>query len=290
VGVPVFNMGYLGLSAAYNDAETLPTFLHTLSKLDPKLTRHIFVTNNCTDDTNRIIDSGGHERISYDLHPDFVMKMKDPYSALAVAWQRLLRRAREVLHGDQTLTHVVYLDTDVFVKDVNALTKASKWCKDILCGSYLRDFPDGRFLATTFQVNEEVARLLAMYKNRRGEYYHFGSIFYDIIRPYVSSAGFMMLSRDIVLDDRINFFPIYRIGTDGVVRSETSPEFGYQLKARTLGYETWLDGTIELSHYVSARHRAWRSDNKGGYVDFRYPSPTALIGIGSVSPILSERS
>lgn len=276
-------MKYLGLSAAYNDEETLPYFFERLNALTPKLSTHVFCTNNCIDRTNEMIGDKGYECINYTLHPEFIKKMGDPYSALAIAWQRLLRRAREILREDETYTHVVYLDTDIFIDDEDALTKASNWGKNILCGSYLRDFPDGRYLATTFQVNDDVIQLMPAYWRKRGEYYHYGQVFYDLIRPYTSSAGFMMLSREIVLDTRINFWPIYKMGVDGVTRSEVSPEYGYQVKARTLGYETWLDGTIKLRHYILPRHRSWRSNGCGGYVAFRYLSPVVLAGTGSTS-------
>lgn len=203
------------------------------------------------------------------MHPDFIKKMGDPYSALAIAWQRLLRRAREIFKSDESYTHAVYLDTDIFVEDLDALDKASRWNKNIVCGSYLRDFPDGRYLATTFQINDDIIQAFPDYKNKRGEFYHFDKVFYSLIRPYCSSAGFMMMSRDIVLDERVNFFPIYKMNPDGMTRQETSPEYGYQQKARTLGYETWLDGTIKLSHYILPRHRAWRNTGSG-YVSFTY--------------------
>ena len=80
----------------------------------------------------------------------------------------------------------------------------------------------------------------------------------------------MLLSRRIVLDDRVNFFPIYKTGPEGSYLKETSPEYGYQIKARSLGYETWIDGTIKLSHGIDFKHRAWRSDGNGGYVNFSY--------------------
>jgi hypothetical protein len=66
------------------------------------------------------------------------------------------------------------------------------------------------------------------------------------------------------------FSPIHKIAYDDKFRKETSPEFGLQELARRAGYGVYLDGTIKLSHYIGARHRAWRDDGNGGYIKFVY--------------------
>ena len=262
-----------GISAVYNDEVCLPTFFSKLSSLTHPPDFHIFVTNNCTDRTDELIDehlkTHNGRRISYNMHEDFVKKIDDPYAPIAVAWQVGLREARKLLRTDESFTHLLYLDSDVFIETPAAVEIAATRDKHILGAAYVRDFPLGRYLASIFYINDDIVKLLPQYESRRGEYFYFDKLFFDLLRVTYTSAGFMMLSRKISLDGRINFFPIDKVSIDGVYHKECSPEFGYQNTARRLGYETWLDGTILLSHYIGYRPRAHRGDGVK-YVDFTY--------------------
>jgi hypothetical protein len=60
--------------------------------------------------------------------------------------------------------------------------------------------------------------------------------------PAVTSAGCLYLSRKIVQDKRVNFFPIGRKGA--------SEDFGYCLQARDYNYRVYLDGTVKLKHQI----------------------------------------
>ncbi len=263
-------MTVIAVSAVYNDAGCLPEFFTCIRRLAEKPSHHIFVTNNCTDGTDTLIDAypEPHKRISYNLPTNFTSKKGDPYAALAVAWQRGLEEARRYMAEHREVTHALWLDSDIFVDDADAIPRAVGIGKDILCGSYLRNFPEGTRLASTFHADTELLRYLPHLT--RGEYYHISDVYAPLMRPYCSSAGFMLVTRELILDRRVNFYPIYKVGPEGRHLQETSPEYGYQLKARTLGYETWLDGSIRMRHYTGYRHRAWRASGDGGYVDFKY--------------------
>jgi hypothetical protein len=209
------------------------------------------------------------KRISYTMHKDFVAKIKDPYAPFAVAWQRGLREARMMMERDLSYTHVIYLDSDVYIENPDAMERAVKRDKSIVAGPYLRDFPTGRHLAGVFKVDDELLELLPQYGDKRGQYFYFDNIFFDLIKVPFSSNGFCLYSRDVIMDTKINFWPIFRNGPDCQIHTECSPEFGYQNSAYFRGYYTWLDGTVKLSHFLGYRHRAHRGDGKS-YVPFQY--------------------
>jgi len=267
-------MKVIAVTAAYNDEATLAEFLRHINQLNPGVAYHIFVTNNVTDKTDEIIDAHlkfyPGERISYNLDVDYTQKHNDPYCALALAWQKGLETAREKMAEDEEITHILYLDSDIFILDTDALNKAARWRRPIVGGSYLRDFPEGRALASVFLITDEIQRLLPDMDLILNAPTRFNTIFYNCVPVLYTSAGFMLMERKAAMDERLRFSPIHKMAYDGGYRKETSPEFGMQELARRAGYVTYLDGTIKLSHYVGARHRAWRDDGSGGYIKFAY--------------------
>jgi hypothetical protein len=263
----------MAVSAVYNDDVCLPTLFKKLDGLALKPSFHIFVTNNCTDQTDPLIDeylkTHPGKRISYNMHPDFVVKMNDPYAPAAIAWQRGLREARKMFESDPSWSHVLYLDSDVFIETPDAIRRAIARDKSIVAGPYLRDFPNGRHLAGVFKIDEDLVRLLPQYKEKMGEYMYFDEVFFDLIKVPFTSNGFCLYARDVIMNKNINFWPIFRSGPDCQIHNECSPEFGYQNAAYFRGYYTWLDGSISLGHYLGYRHRPHRGDGKS-YVKFQY--------------------
>jgi hypothetical protein len=261
------------VSAVYNDEGCLPTFFQKLDALTHKISYHIFVTNNCTDQTDPLIDeylkTHPGKRISYNMHKDFVKKIGDPYAPAAIAWQCGLRVARKIFESDLSYTHVLYLDSDVFIETTDAIERATAREQHIVAGPYLRDFPNGRHLAGIFKVDDVTVKILPQYEKDRGQYFYFDNVFFDFIQVPFTSNGFCLYDRTIVMDTRVNFWPIFKLGPDYIEHKECSPEFGYQNRAYFLGYYTWLDGSIKLSHYLGYRHRPHRGDGKT-YVDFQY--------------------
>jgi len=73
----------------------------------------------------------------------------------------------------------------------------------------------------------------------------------------VTSAGCLCLSRRVVQDKRVNFYPL---------RADASEDFGYCLWARDLGYKVYLDSTLELHHLIPKRipKKPWLFDAKIG--------------------------
>jgi hypothetical protein len=58
----------------------------------------------------------------------------------------------------------------------------------------------------------------------------------------------LALSRKVIQDKRLNFYPVL----EGY-----SEDFGYCSKARELGYEIWVDGTVNVGHKIQLKWRAW---------------------------------
>jgi hypothetical protein len=268
------------VSAVYNDSDNLPLFFKSLDGLTHKIEYHIFVTNNCTDGTDDLIDEylKTHlgRRISYNVHKEFVSKQRDPYAPTAIAWQRGLREARKMFKEDLSWTHVLYLDSDIFIHTPTAIENAVKRKKHIVAAPYLRYFPWGMHLASVFKVNDDLIEYYPHLEGYRGTMEYLDDVKFDLMRVMCSSNGFCLYDRQIILDERVNYFPIYTKAFGDNAYGNTSPEYGYQRQADLLGYVVWMDGSIQLEHSMLPKHRphmlddtANRDDNNK-YVDFKY--------------------
>jgi hypothetical protein len=82
--------------------------------------------------------------------------------------------------------------------------------------------------------------------------------------PYVTSAGCLCLSRKIIQDKRVNFYPI--------IQDNASEDFSYYIQARNNGYKIYLDGTNALGHGNPLKNSsAWTFDSSTKqYVPFSY--------------------
>jgi hypothetical protein len=254
-------MKILAMTPSFNDAKVLGFFFNTLDALDPRVAYHLFATNNCTDPTPKMIDTylktHEGEQIKYNLPKDIFKALEEPYIGISIARQYLLHRAREIMWKDPSYTHALCLDTDIMVLDKHALTKVTEWGADIIGGSYMRTFPEGEFLATRFikeNGNSDLRR----------------DIFYDICTPFVTSAGFLCLSRKVVLDERLKFSPIFKVMPNGRINPDTSEDFGFCILAQRLGYTPLVDGTIVLNHLGRPKDRGFLSDEHGQYRAFNY--------------------
>ena len=251
----------IGMTPSYNDEIILPPFFSALDMIKPKIDYHLFATNNCTDKTPAMIDKylegrAGENR-RFNLPKDISQVLDEPYVGVGIARQYLLKRAREIMEADKSYTHALCLDTDIYMNDLNALEKITEWHADIIGGSYLRMFPEGKFLATRFMVIEKGDEALRE------------KVFYDIAIPFVTSAGFMCLSRKAVLDERLRFFPIWKALSSGKVNDDTSEDFGFCLNAHRFGYNTYVDGTVKLVHLSGPKQRSFMMGPRG-YNEFKY--------------------
>lgn len=243
------------LIPVYNSAGTLPRLFRYLRRLDPKPDMTFFAENNSTDATLWLIRkhyrNEPHRIIRVWFRGDAVDACSSVYEPIAHVRQLLLTAARRF-----DPDYAIFLDSDVYPLSPNLIAILTGWQKDIVGGSYVRLFSDGPYLASKFPV-----------EGRPDLYRYYTVPFAPLMEPIITSAGCLCLSRRVLRDKRLNFWPMY----EGDKRA--SEDFGFCLRARELGYKIYLDGTAVLWHDLShvAHVKPWsRSGPNMPYVKFRY--------------------
>jgi len=221
-------MKTLMLIPVYNSSKILPVLFRFLYKLDPQPELYVFAENNSHDNTLELIRKfkKPHKVIRVWFRKDAVTISENRYVPIAHVRQLLLTFAR-CYDPD----YAIFLDSDVCPRTKELINNLTTWKKDIVGGSYLRPFPEGLFLASKWEVPEHPNARIYYRKPRL-----------PLDEPHVTSAGCMCLSRKIIQDNRINFYPMYR--------EHASEDFGYCLQAREQGYKIYLDSTAELIHFI----------------------------------------
>jgi hypothetical protein len=228
--------------------------------LDPLPDKVIFCENDSADKTVKLISSWDfpHELISFkskkaDLRDDI-------YAVIARNRQMLLERARQ-LKPD----FAIFFDDDVFPEDNSILDKLSSHNLPLVGGAYLRPFEEGVFLASKWSVDMPLKNFpkavnledLVNDTKRLGyKYLMFSSCHPILYKVTVTSAGCMCMSKQIIQDKRMNFFPFDK-NID--IEEGCSEDFRFCLLARQLGYEVYLDGNIKLTHLAAdpKKKRPW---------------------------------
>lgn len=244
-------MKTLVLIPVYNCGKTLSSLFSFLYRLNPQPDLYVFAENNSKDDTlDRIWKfKRPHKVIRLWLKEDATIISETPYDTIAHVRQLLLTFAR-----NYDPDYAIFLDSDVFPRTKELIESLTFWGKDLVGGAYLRAFPEGVWLASKWSVP--------------GDPHHFGlhkRIVKPLDQPLMTSAGCLCLSRKLLRDTRINFFPVAPVGA--------SEDFGYCLQARNYGYATYLDGTAKLHHVIQKKipQKPWTFDSvKNCYVPFHY--------------------
>jgi glycosyltransferase involved in cell wall biosynthesis len=241
------------LIPVYNNAKTLPKLFRCLDRLNPQPDMTFFAENNSRDTTlwliKRHYKHKPHRIIRVWFRDDAAQTCVSVYEPIAHIRQLLLTAAR---HYDPD--YAIFLDADVYPLSPNLIAILTGWQKDIVGGSYVRLFPDGPFLASKWPV-----------EGRPDLYRYYRVPYAELMEPLMTSAGCLCLSRKIIQDRRVNFWPLYSL--------EASEDFGYCLRARELGYKVYLDGTAVLWHDTECqvRPKPWmRTPDKKGYIKFVY--------------------
>jgi len=227
--VPVFNVGYV-----FED------WASRIYRLDPQPSEVVFCENNSTDNTLELIKES---YLDYEL---IRIHTKDPrripfskcYDIIAHTRDLLLSRARK-LDPD----FAIFLDSDILIGSPDFIDALITWDKDIVGGRYMRPFPEGLLLATLFfhPYDNNKRRL----KKKHNEL---------LTEVYATSAGCLCLSRKVIQDRRLSFYP---------VPARHSEDFGFCKKARELGYKVYLDGLVRLVHRLSTkRWKSWSTIRK----------------------------
>jgi len=243
------------LIPVYNSEMIIDDFLRNLRSLDPQPDKYVFLENNSYDDTfSRVWKAdlpAPHEVLKVHFVKDAVRRCKNRYDLIAHVRQLLLTRARR-LNPD----FAVFLDDDLLVKTPDMITKLTSWGFDIVAAPFKRWFPSGLFLAAKWKAEEEGQFLL--YPNVRKK----------LDTPFMTSAGCMCLSRKVLQDRRLDFYPIAPTEYDHIALA--AEDFGFCVHARELGYEIYLDGTVVLEHYIALLTRLVKPWTQGTEESFRY--------------------
>ena len=241
------------LIPCYNTSKTLPKLFRALDKLSPQPTMTFFLENNSRDDTlwqiQKHYKHKPHKTLRIWFRDDAAQICRSVYEPIAHVRQLLLTAARKY-----DPDYAIFLDADVYPISPNLITILTSHNKDIVGGSYVRLFPEGPFLASKWPVpdNPKLHRF-------------FRVPYAELMEPVMTSAGCLCLSRRIIRDRRVNFWPLYSL--------EASEDFGYCLSARDFGYKVFLDGTAVLWHDVASvsRSKPWtRSRETNRYLPFKF--------------------
>jgi len=247
-------MNVIALIATFNHAVLLEKCLQYLDRLDPQFDKYIFFENNSTDETLDLIKRFNHpkELIRLYFRPDLIKVAGNPHEGIGWARQILLDRARR-LNPD----YAIFIDDDIAIFYEAFIDQITSHHKDVVGGAYLRDFREGRLIASKWKR-----------KGMKGIWYKKACMGFQ--ECYVTSAGCLCLSRKIIQDRRVNFMPII-----WNTEQKASEDFGYCIRAANAGYKIYLDCTFRLGHMQNAMvspNKPWHLKEDGkGYIDFSFP-------------------
>jgi len=243
----------IALIPTHNHAILLEYSLKYLNRLNPNFDLYIFFENNSTDETLQIIKKFNRpkELVRLWFRPDMIKLAGNPHEAIGIARQTLLERARKI-----NPDYAIFLDDDVVVFNEGFIDQITGRKKDIVGGPYLRDFLEGRHLASKWKR-----------KGMKGIWFKDACMGFQEV--YVTSAGCLCLSRKIIQDRRVNFMPI-----TWNEKEKIAEDFGYCKRAESAGYKVYLDCAIKLGHLQNptiSPYKPWqvREDGKG-YIDFEF--------------------
>jgi GT2 family glycosyltransferase len=224
-------MKTLMLIPVYNCGKTLPTLFSFLYKLKPQPDLYVFAENNSSDNTLERVwgFKRPHKVIRLWFRPDAVAVSQTKYDPIAHVRQLLLTTARQY-----DPDYALFLDSDVYPQTRELIEELTAWNKDIVGGAYLRVFPQGLYVASKWKA-----------WGKPGQYIMQKKVNVPLDEPMMTSAGCLCLSRKIIQDRRVNFYPVQPAGS--------SEDFGYCLQARSFGYDVYLDGQVKLQHAIPKR-------------------------------------
>jgi len=253
--------GTILLVSTQNSGNHLNVWKKAIESPYPLPEKIIFCENDSTDETRSLINSWTfpHELISFKSKSNDIEK--DIYKIVAKNRQLLLNRAKEI-----NPKFAIFIDDDVFPDDQNIIKTLISYNSDIDGGAYLRYFEeDIPYIASKWDINAPLKQLppivpglknqINEFKKKGNKYLMFYTCENKLYRVAMTSAGCLCLSRKIIQDKRINFFPRKNLNYQDLI----SEDFGYCLLAKKFGYEVYLDGDIKLSHlkFGLEKKRPW---------------------------------
>ena len=237
----------------YNDGSILPEFLNALLKLDPQPDLHLFAENNSSDNTLDLISDFPKPKkiIRLWFKEDANQILGSPYASIAIMRGMLLTEARNL-----DVDYMIFLDTDI-IPDPLLISKFlvhyhMRKDVDIIGGPYWCIHP------VTFigqKKHEYKLVICAFFDVKNGTYIkiissdlkpHF-PLLWILRKADIVGTGCMCFPKRVIQDRRLTFFPLLdESSLKGI--GEASEDASFCLRARKLGYNIHLDGTIKLDH------------------------------------------
>jgi len=220
------------LVPVFNVSKRFKEWAECIYNLKPKPNKVIFAENNSKDNTLELIKDFKlpHEIIRVWFKDD-AQQVLGPYANIANIRQLLLTKARSI-----DPDYAIFVDDDVFIMSTDAIKTIISYKKDIVGGAYLRWYPEGTFLASKWRLHNDQIQLRDW-------------VDLPIQEVEMTSGGFLCLSRRIIQDENMDFYPIKD--------NESSEDYGYCVLAKKYNYKTYLNGTIKLEHADRHKHRPW---------------------------------
>lgn len=222
--------------------------LDCLYRLHPQPDMYLFSENNSTDNTLQILWSFARRKriVRSRFRKNYYEKSDTRYDIIGAVRQQLLQLARTV-----DPEYAVFLDSDVWPQTRKLIPLLTRHGKDIVAGPIFRHYPQGMFLN-------------CLWRGEQGKYrYRLMPETHDPIEQVLAvGGGCMCLSRQVLQDTRVNFYPVKRPW----LNEECSEDYGYCLDASRFGYTCWLDTTIPLKHFspmTERQRKPWLVDATG---------------------------
>ena len=245
------------LMPVYRAATFFNTVASELYRLDPQPEIYVFAENNSPDRTLELVSHFKRKKeiIRLWFRNDAMKYCQTRYDLIGIVRQTLLQRARQ-LDPD----YAIFLDADIRVMSRDFIEELTSWPEaDIVGGKYLREYPQGRMLACLFKSGDPEKQFqLRVYPKTTDQLEEIAAM----------SGGCLRLSRKVLQDRRINFYPVKRDWAGDV-----SEDYGYCLEAGLHGYRCWLDNVVELQHWVTQHHidgKAWKVNELNEPIPFCY--------------------
>jgi hypothetical protein len=267
--------GVVLLIPVYNTSQRCwSVFEKAIYKLNPLPELVVFCENNSTDNTLRWVSNFKlpHEVIRLWFRKDAASAPEHAYDNIAHVREILLTRART--YGAKL---AIFLDDDCIPERRDFIQMFLDNKLDICGGTYVRDFPEGTYVASKWDVNmpkslHPKSNLNLEAGKKKGwvaVMYKYDALLADgkrIFECSCTSGGALALSQKVIQDRRLEFYPIHRSSWGGV----HSEDFGFCLYAGSLGYKIYLDFDIKFAHLglvstLAQKKRSWIEDEHFEY-------------------------
>ena len=244
-------MKVIVLCPVYNSADTLPMWMEAIEKLEPKPDEVVFAENNSTDATLSLINNW---KFPHKLIRIWVKDKpsKNPYLVMA--------HVRELLRTyvkNSDCNYAIFLDSDVLPLDIDFITRITRNGEDLMGGAYMRMFTSGLGVAAYFKALEGSKFKYRLVKAVRTE----------VHKAVAVGGGCVCLSKWILLDDKVKFFPM--------LRGDIAEDFGYCIRASKRGWAVYLDASLDILHLdTTGKIKPWTVNLDGSNREWSYERNT----------------